>query len=417
LAFILPYTLTGIGPSEVASASFPIRRAATGVRYASDDGTNLHLALVPETLTVRLGRPSLSLFAQAGRYLRLSSPRFIRLASLSNPPTTQGVRMIDAYVGIDISKAKFDATALTSAFPPQHKSFPNNPDGFEDLMLWLANNTFSFDSHFCMEATGRYGEALSNYLFDAGQSVSVVNPSCIKNYARSKLRRTKTDKVDSALIAEYCSKEKPSLWQPLPKHSRDLQQLTRELEHLKRLLADEKSRSKAGSHIPSVKDSIASLMTFLEAQIELLEREIATIIDSHKTLKRQKTLLLTIPGIGPTTAHALLSEIPDISKFKSAKQVVSFAGLVPRENSSGTLQGKTRLSKVGSSRLRRALYMPAVSAKRYNPVIIALCSRIESSGKSKMVAIGASMRKLLHIVFGVLKSNKPFNKKLHSLEA
>lgn len=324
--------------------------------------------------------------------------------------------MIDSYVGIDISKAKFDVTALCDGFPAQHRTFTNSPDGFEELMLWLEGQVFAFNCHFCMEATGRYGEALAYFLHGIGQSVSVVNPSCIKNYARSKLRRTKTDKVDSALIAEYCLKEKPSLWEPLPDESRNLQQLTREVEHLKRLLADEKSRSKAGTHVPPVQDSIGSLMNFLEAQISILEGEIASIIESSKRLKRQKKLLLSIPGIGPTTAHALLAEIPDITKFKTVKQVVAFAGLVPKENSSGTLQGKTRLSKVGSSRLRRALYMPAVSAKRYNPVIIALCSRIEANGKSKMVALGAAMRKLLHIVFGVLKSNKPFNKRLHSLE-
>lgn len=325
--------------------------------------------------------------------------------------------MIDSYIGIDIAKAKFDVTALCDGLSPQHKSFPNSPEGFYEMTLWLESRVIAFEPHFCMEATGRYGEALAYYIYNSGQSVSVVNPSCIKNYARSKLLRTKNDKVDSALIAEYCLKEKPSLWKPLPEDSRNLQQLTREVEHLKRLLADEKSRSKSGYHIPPVSDSIESHIDFLESEIRVLESQIDMIIESSKKLKRQKKLLLTIPGIGPTTAHALLAEIPDITRFKSAKQIVSFAGLVPKENSSGSIQGKTRLSKVGSSRLRRALYMPAISAKRYNPVIIALCSRIESNGKSKMVAIGASMRKLLHIVFGVLKSNKPFNKRLHLLES
>jgi transposase len=147
----------------------------------------------------------------------------------------------------------------------------------------------------------------------------------------------------------------------------------------------------------------------------VLEDEINALIDGSKKLKKQKKLLLTIPGIGSTTANFLLAEIPDISKFKTAKQLVAFAGLVPREQSSGTLTSKTRMSKVGSSRIRKLLFMPAVSSKRYNPVIIALCTRIEDSGKSKMVALGAAMRKLLHIIFGVLKTGKPFNKKLHQL--
>lgn len=325
--------------------------------------------------------------------------------------------MFDAFVGIDIAKAKFDVTVLDPSNTPQHRAFLNTPEGFRELSTWLGADLFVFEPHFCMEATGRYGEALAYFLYDCYQAVSVVNPSCIKNYARSKLRRTKTDKIDSALVAEFCQKESPGFWEPLPKELRELQQLTRELEHVKRLLADEKSRAKAGAHAGAVKACIDSLMNFLEGQITVLEEQIKVLVDSNKKLKKQKALLLTIPGIGETTAHGILGELPDISRFKSAKQVVAFAGLAPKESSSGTLRGKTRLSKVGSSRLRKLLYMPVVSAKRYNPVIIALCSRIEGSGKSKMVAIGAAMRKLLHIVFGVLKSGKVFNKKLHLLEA
>lgn len=324
--------------------------------------------------------------------------------------------MIDSYVGIDIAKAKFDVAVLIPKSPIRHRTFPNSAEGFGDLIYWLEGEVFACHPHFCMEATGRYGERLAFFLHDAGFPISIVNPSCVKNYARSKLRRTKTDKVDAALIAEYCSKESPMLWTPIPKASRELQQMCRELEHIKCLLADEKNRLKSGSHIPAVRDCMDSRASFFEAQIKLLEGQIDSHIAESKVLKRQKKLLLTIPGIGNTTANALLSEIPDISKFRSARQLVAFAGLVPREQSSGTLQGKTRMSKVGSSRLRKLLYMPAVSAKRYNPVIIALCSRIEDTGKSKMVALGASMRKLIHIVFGVLKSGKPFNKRLHQLE-
>lgn len=324
--------------------------------------------------------------------------------------------MIDSHVGIDIAKAKFDVAVLIPKSPIRHRTFPNSAEGFQDLIDWLERELCALAPHYCMEATGRYGENLAFFLHDSGSTVSVVNPSCVKNYARSKLRRTKTDKVDTALIAEYCSKESPVFWKPMPKASRELQQMTRELEHLKCLLADEKNRIKSGSHIPAVRDCLESRVFFFEAQIKMLEGEINLHIDESKQLKRQKKLLLTIPGIGSTTANALLAEIPDISKFKSARQLVAFAGLVPREQSSGTLKGKTRMSKVGSSRIRKLLYMPTVSAKRYNPVIIALCSRIERTGKSKMVAIGAAMRKLVHIVFGVLKSGKSFNKQLHSLE-
>lgn len=321
--------------------------------------------------------------------------------------------MIDGFVGIDIGKFKFDVAVLSKHNPTKHRTFANDQEGFERLLLWLESELSVFEAHFCMEATGRYGEALAYFLFDHGHSVSVVNPSCIKNYGRSKLKRTKNDKIDAVLIATYCQKETPALWQPLPKESRELQELTRELYRLKDLLGQEKTRLKAGTHTAPVLSSIESRINFLEAQIQAIETEIESHIDQSPKLRKQRKLLVTIPGIGEQTANALLAEIPDIHRFKGVRQLVAFAGLVPSEKSSGTLRGQTRLSKVGSTRIRKLLYFPAVSGKRYNPVIIAFCDRIEAAGKNKMVALGGAVRKLLHIVYGVLKSGKPFNPKLH----
>jgi len=263
-----------------------------------------------------------------------------------------------------------------------------------------------------MEPTGRYGEQLAYFLYDQGHPVSVVNPSCIKNYGRSKLKRTQNDKIDALLIATYCQKEAPSLWQPLSKESRELHAMSRELQRLKDLLAQEKTRLKSGTHIAAVLSSMESRINFLEAQIVAIETEIDSHIENTSKLRKQRKLLVSIPGIGEPTANALLAEIPDIHRFKGVRQLVAFAGLVPSERSSGTMRGQTRLSKVGSTRIRKLLYFPVVSGKRYNPVIIDFCNRIEATGKNKMVAIGAAMRKLLHIIYGVLKSEKAFNAKL-----
>jgi len=196
--------------------------------------------------------------------------------------------LIDSHVGIDIAKAKFDVAVLFSQGSMRHKSFSNTAQGFEELLTWLKDTVRVHKPAFCMEATGRYGENLAFFLHESKFPISVVNPSCVKNYARSKLKRTKTDKVDAALIAEYCLKEKPTLWKPSPKDSRDLQQMTRELEHLKCLLADEKSRIKSGSHVQSVRECLESRMFFFEGQIMLLEDQINAHIDGSKLLKRQK---------------------------------------------------------------------------------------------------------------------------------
>jgi len=193
--------------------------------------------------------------------------------------------------------------------------------------------------------------------------------------------------------------------------------MTRELHRLKDLLAQERTRLKSGTHVPLVLSSIESRLNFLEAQILAIEVEIDSHIENTPKLRKERKLLVTIPGIGVPTANALLAEIPDIHRFKGVRQWVAFAGLVPSERSSGTLRGQIRLSKVGSTRIRKLLYFPAVSGKRYNPVIIDFCNRIEATGKNKMVALGGAMRKLLHIIYGVLKSGTPFNPKLHLQKA
>ena len=324
--------------------------------------------------------------------------------------------MTDAFVGIDIGKFKFDVAVLSPQRRAKHRAFSNDQEGFDKLIAWL-ESLGVVEPHLCMEATGRYGEELAYYLHGLEHQVSIVNPNCIKNYGRSKLKRTKNDKIDAVLIATYCQRESPSIWQPLPTDAKELQEMTRELNRAKELLAQEKTRLKAGSHFPAVLSSMESRINFLEGQIETLGATIDEHIQKCSKLRKQRNLLVTIPGIGESTANALLAEIPDINRFEGIRQLVAFAGLAPSERSSGTFRGQTRMSKVGSTRIRKLLYFPAVSSKRYNPVIIDFCNRIEAQGKSKMVALGGAMRKLLHIIFGVLKSGKPFNAKLHLKKA
>ena len=123
-------------------------------------------------------------------------------------------------------------------------------------------------------------------------------------------------------------------------------------------------------------------------------------------------MLRTIPGIGPVAAHALLAELPDPSRFATAQQAAAYAGLAPREYRSGTsVKKRTRLSKAGNARLRKALYLPAMTAIRFNPLVGAFYARLVEAGKAKMAALGACMRKLLMIAYGVLKSRTPFDPK------
>jgi transposase len=317
--------------------------------------------------------------------------------------------MTHSIVGIDISKLKFDLCLLRENGKLKHKVFPNSTSGFVQLSAWLVKQRVEL-AHACMEATGTYGEALAIYLFDAGYRVSIINPAVIKAYAQSHLSRTKTDKVDATLIARFCQERKPPAWSPLPAEVRDLQALVRRLESLLEMRQMEVNRLEAGTSAEQVRDSLTEHIAFLDQEIKRTTALIRQHIDQHPTLKEQRELLVSIPGIGDTTAAKLLAEMLDVKLYKSARQLAAFAGLAPRLHESGSsIRRKARLSKTGAPRLRKALYFPAIAAIKYNPSIRALSIRLRERGLCPMQIIGAAMRKLVHHAYGVLKSGRPFD--------
>lgn len=314
-------------------------------------------------------------------------------------------------LGIDISKSKFDICLSREGGKFRHKVFPNSPAGFSQLSTWLAKYKVE-RVHACLEATGIYGEAVTAYLDGAGHVVSVVNPAAIKAYGQSHLSRTKTDKADATLIAQFCLERRPPQWRPLPAEIRELQALVRRLDSLLEMRQMEANRLEVAG-VETVKASLAGHLAFLDDEIAKTERLLRTHIGSHPSLKEQRDLLLTIPGIGDTTAAKLLGEILDVKLYGSARQLAAFAGLAPRLHESGSsIKRKARLSKTGAPRLRKALYFPAIVAIRHNPKIRALGMRMKERGKCPMQIIGAAMRKLVHIAYGVLKSGRPFDPEL-----
>jgi transposase len=312
-------------------------------------------------------------------------------------------------LGIDISKSKFDVALLRQDGKRHHRVFLNTAAGYQQLSAWLSKQK-ALSIHACMEATGTYGEALAAYLHCAGHLVSVVNPAIIKAFASTEMSRTKTDKTDAGLIARYCQKHHPPAWSPPPPEISELQALARRLEALLEMLQQERNRLEAGIQPASVKEGLEQHIEYLGGQITHTQSLIRDHIDQNPTLKQQRDLLVSIPGIGDLTAAKLLSEFVDINHYSSARQAAAFAGLVPRHNQSGnSVKGKPRLCKVGTARLRKALYFPAIVATHHNPVIKAFSERLRQRGKCPMVIVGAAMRKLIHIAFGVLKSGKPFD--------
>jgi transposase len=309
-------------------------------------------------------------------------------------------------LGIDVAKQRLE-TALLVEGKIKNKSFKNAPEGFEALAGWLRK--LGRDSvHACLEATGNYGEDVAIFLHETGHTVSIVNPARIKGFAQSELIRTKTDKIDAGIIARFCLAMRPEAWTPPAPEIRSLRALARRADNLIDMLTQEKNRlgTAHDSIIPLIKEHIV----YLEDEIEKVRSQIADLIDRDPDLKRKKDLLASIPGIGKATIAALLAELDNLDRFKHVRELVAFIGLAPKETLSGSsIKGKPRLCKTGHARLRKALYMPALVSIQCNPLMIAFYRRLKEKGKNGKVIVCAIMRKLVHVIFGVLKSGRMYD--------
>jgi len=316
-------------------------------------------------------------------------------------------------IGVDVSKAKLDCAWLKEEDKLKTKVVMNSFDGWKELVEWSLKNTgLSIEQlHFVMEATSIYHQRLATYLFDAGAKVSVVNPAQVKFYGQSLGIRTKNDKKDSVVLARFGLKENPKLWQPEALEVRELKALVSRLEGIEKDLQREKNRQEkavCGETPQVVLDSITTMIEQFETEQQKLEKLIEEHIDKHKKLKEDKALLETIPGVGNVIATRMLMVISS-RQFEKASQCAAYLGLVPVQHESGSsVKGRPRLSKAGNPAIRAKLYLGAVSAKTYNPDVKALYERLLSRGKSKMSALGAAMRKLVQICFGVLKHQETY---------
>jgi len=311
-------------------------------------------------------------------------------------------------LGIDVGKKFLDVFLMFDEKKVLQHKFANSPKGFKLLAGWLASLRIT-QVHACLEATGVYGEAVAEFLYEKGHRVSVVNPLRIKSYANSDLQRNKTDSADARTIAAFCLVKDPGDWHPMPAEVKHLQELSRRLESLADMLGSENNRLESSS--PRVRPSVKRMIRTLEKEIENVRRLIKEHIDDHPDLKQQSDLLQSIPGVGEKTAQLLLSEI-EFSRFDSARSVAAQAGVTPGRRQSGTSINWTRLSKIGNGRIRKALYFPAITAIKHNEIVRTFASRLSQNGKAPMQVICAAMRKLLHIAFGVLKNNQPFDPNL-----
>ena len=331
------------------------------------------------------------------------------------------------FLGIDVSKNSLSAhlRAQSKDNPLwSNKNVPNTEGGFrliEETALKkirkLCNEPFTVAIG--MESPGVYGERLAHYFYGRGGfAVYVLNPAAVRSFARSAMARNKNDSADAGAIASYMLLAMPERivapWAaPLPEESL-LNGLSRRRDELVSMRTMENNRLEKWKNKAEPSDeglsSIERSVAFLEGEIKKIEAMIKGHIDSHPGIRKNTGLMRTIPGIGETCSVVIESQTNGLSKFTKVRQLTAYAGLSVTEHASGTsVMKRPHIDKRGNSRIRRVLYMCAVSAIRANPVIKDFYSRLLGRGKCKKLAIVACMRKLLHIIWGVVKHGRAFS--------
>lgn len=317
-------------------------------------------------------------------------------------------------LGIDIAKDKFDVNLrlLEACDSRWEATFSNNPKGFKALQQWLVQNGpgSSRQVHACLESTSRYGDALAQFLHQEGYQVSLVNPRRTRHYADSQLTRTVNDPIAARLIADFCASQRPtlSLWEPLSPEHRQLRDLTR----ARQALVDERERfaNMLETATGLARKAFLKQVRQLARQAQALDRAIAQFVGLAPSLREQVALADSVPGVGLITAATVIAELPPIQKIPQAAQAVALFGLDPVKTSSGSsVDTPARLSRMGSRRGRKALYMPALVALRCNPIIHQLGQRLQNKGRTGKYLVVAAMRKVLRLIYGVIKQGRPFD--------
>jgi len=314
-------------------------------------------------------------------------------------------------LGIDVSKNELVVRLQNREEFVKEGTFSNDEKGIKKLIKWVLKTIKNLNElRVCMEATNIYWEKVADYFYHEGAQVHVVNPMRIKGFARSQMRRNKTDKVDAQIIADF-AQAFPDLtpWHPPTPVQAELKELSRYRESLLKSRTREKNRLKT-SKSSAITASIERNIAFLDEQIVQTSQNIKELIDNDPDLKEKRNLLVTIDGIGIKTAEIILAEMYDLESYESARSAAADAGVTPSHYESGTsVRRKPRLSKMGKASVRTALFLPAMTAIRNNPMVREFAKRLKQNGKPPMVILGAAMRKLLHIAYGVIKNRTPFD--------
>lgn len=319
-------------------------------------------------------------------------------------------------VGIDVSKESLDICLLHDQTKSgrKYRQFKNKKGTYSEVSDWLlkVSNCKPEDVLITMESTGVYHESIALHLYTAGFLIFISNPGKASKFSQSIGLIHKTDKSDSYMLALYGDAQgnRAQKWVPDSLNARNVKSLSRRLSALEKDRLRESNRLEASEISDAndrVKISIVRVIEVINEEISSIEQEIELIISADSDMNKNHKLLQSIVGIGKVMSRELVY-LFSAKKFSSAKQAAAFIGLIPQLNESGKLKGRTTMSKVGPSRIRAKLFLAAVSASTHNPDIKEQRRRLLAAGKTKMQALGAAMRKLIQICFGVLKTQTKY---------
>ena len=317
------------------------------------------------------------------------------------------------YCGIEVSAKELLVALRRDGQTLPLQSFPNTPEGHRAVARYLARKGSVV--RVCVESTGVYALDLALLLNKrAGIELMMANPRAVRHFAQALMQRSKTDPLDAVMLMEFAARMPFQAWQPPSQTVLHLCALARRLEALTEMGAAEKNRlhaARAAQALPeAVRQDLKRSIEFHQDAAQRLSAKALGLIARDALLQERFQYLDSLPGVAAASAIALLAEISLLSPDLDIRQWVASAGLDPQEHSSGSsVHKKVRISKAGNRHLRRALYMPALVAVRYDPHCRAFYQRLQARGKVKMQALVAVMRKLLHAIFGMLKQHESYD--------
>jgi transposase len=306
---------------------------------------------------------------------------------------------MDVIVGIDVSKDRLDVHVLPAG---DGFSVGNDHAGMEALVARLSQAKADVVA---LEATGGYEMLAAAGLSSARLGVVVVNPAQVRAYAHALGKRAKTDPIDAAVIAAFAAATKPQIRPLKDEETEAFSALVSRRRQIVQMITAEENRARMALTRETHK-SIRRLLAALRRELESLDADLDGRIRKSPLWRVREALLTSVPGVGPTTARTLIAEMPELGSL-DRRQIASLAGLAPWTRQSGKWRGKSFIGG-GRSRVRAVLFMAALVAARHNPVLKAFRDRLVAAGKPRIVAIVATMRKLLTILNAIIRDNKPW---------